>query len=134
MSRLGVWAGLMAVFFLVGCGGEDGGGGGLLKPDAGADGNTDDASDAGTNDASDDGSVSDAPDDGSTSDGGADTGPGDSGCVDTAAACALADEQRASDKLNGLLGDPVGLKQFLTAVPKGGDLHNHMSGDRKSVV
>ncbi len=46
----------------------------------------------------------------------------------TATQCALDDEQRASDRLEGLLDDANALGQFLTEVPKGGDLHMHLSG------
>lgn len=60
---------------------------------------------------------------------GSDAGPGldggGSGCA-TAAAC----EQHASDQLDALAAgaDHDALVAFLTAVPKGGDLHNHLSG------
>jgi adenosine deaminase len=48
-------------------------------------------------------------------------------CAD-AVQCALADEQRASDQLASVVGDATKLQAFLAAVPKGGDLHNHLSG------
>ena len=34
----------------------------------------------------------------------------------------------ASDKFDSLLGDPTALAVFLKGVPKGGDLHNHLTG------
>ena len=37
-------------------------------------------------------------------------------------------EQAASDNMDAALGDPVALAAFMTAMPKGGDLHNHLSG------
>ena len=49
-------------------------------------------------------------------------------CNDLPAVCAARWEKNASDKYDTLLGDPTGLAAFLTAVPKGGDLHNHLSG------
>src|ERR1044071_4584421 len=49
-------------------------------------------------------------------------------CSDTPANCAAQGEQATSDTYDGLLGDPTGLAAFLKNVPKGGDLHNHLSG------
>lgn len=49
-------------------------------------------------------------------------------CDATPSQCALAAEQRASERLNAILGDPAALDAFLAAVPKGGDLHMHLSG------
>lgn len=49
-------------------------------------------------------------------------------CSDSPATCAGQREQATSDRFDGLLGDPVGLAAFLKQVPKGGDLHNHLSG------
>jgi hypothetical protein len=49
-------------------------------------------------------------------------------CTGTRPECAALWEQTASDRFDGLLGDPVGLKAFLKGAPKGGDLHNHLSG------
>lgn len=109
MSRLGIVGGLFILGLVQGCGGGDGGSPGHPQPDAG----TDDASDAGTE-----------PD--ATSDAPADSPP-DADCG-SATECALDDEQAASDKMDAIESDPVALKQFLTAVPKGGDLHNHLSG------
>ena len=37
-------------------------------------------------------------------------------------------EQTASDRFDALLADPAALAAFLKAVPKGGDLHNHLTG------
>ena len=50
------------------------------------------------------------------------------GCTGTRTACAALWEQSASDRFDALLTDPVGLGAFLKAVPKGGDLHNHLTG------
>jgi len=54
--------------------------------------------------------------------------PDAGGDCGTATQCAAAWEQRASDRFDAVLGDPVALPAFLKAVPKGGDLHNHLSG------
>jgi adenosine deaminase len=70
-----------------------------------------------------DGDVTDAVDPSDAPDG----IPSDAACGD-ATACALAAEQRASDELASIASDATKLKAFLTAVPKGGDLHNHLSG------
>ncbi len=66
---------------------------------------------------------------------GDDAPPGDAGpdggaidCNGTPTECAAIAEQNASDKFDGLLADPAGLAEFLKATPKGGDLHNHLSG------
>ena len=42
--------------------------------------------------------------------------------------CAAEWEQNASDHFDAVLGDPTALAAFLKAVPKGGDLHNHLTG------
>jgi hypothetical protein len=55
-------------------------------------------------------------------------GPDAGGDCGTATQCAGAWEQRASDRFDAVLPDPVALAAFLKAVPKGGDLHNHLSG------
>lgn len=49
-------------------------------------------------------------------------------CMGSRADCAVAWEQAAADTFDGLLTDPTGLAAFLKAMPKGGDLHNHLSG------
>jgi adenosine deaminase len=49
-------------------------------------------------------------------------------CVGSAIACALGDEGRASDQLEAVKDDPEALQAFLKAMPKGGDLHMHLSG------
>ena len=41
----------------------------------------------------------------------------------------LALAQTASERLEAVRKDPLRLRQFLEAMPKGGDLHNHLSGD-----
>jgi adenosine deaminase len=41
----------------------------------------------------------------------------------------LAFAQTASERLEAVRKDPLRLRQFLEAMPKGGDLHNHLSGD-----
>ena len=48
-------------------------------------------------------------------------------CV-TPAECAAAWEQAAAERFASVLGDSDALDAFLTAVPKGGDLHNHLTG------
>ena len=56
---------------------------------------------------------------------------GDAGvtpCSGTPTECAMVWEQNASDRFDAVLTDPAGLAAFLKAVPKGGDLHNHLSG------
>ena len=72
---------------------------------------------------------------GPNADGQADATATDSGAPDTLVACdgtapqcAQAAEQRAAERLNEILEDPAALDAFLTAVPKGGDLHMHLSG------
>ncbi len=71
--------------------------------------------------------------------GGVDAGPGtDTGavvdgaptppCNDLPAVCAARWEEGAANKFDTVLTDPAGLMAFLKAVPKGGDLHNHLSG------
>src|SRR5438132_358345 len=44
----------------------------------------------------------------------------------TPSECAAIWEQRAADRFDAVLADPVALGAFLRAVPKGGDLHNHL--------
>lgn len=48
-------------------------------------------------------------------------------CV-TTTECAPGWEQNASDRFDAVLTDDAALAAFLKAVPKGGDLHNHLSG------
>ncbi len=71
-----------------------------------------------------DGAVGDA---GSTGDAGTGGDDGGSACG-TLSECAAAWEMRASDRLDAVAGDPVALAAFLHDVPKGGDLHNHLTG------
>jgi hypothetical protein len=49
-------------------------------------------------------------------------------CVATPAECAVTWEQAASDRYDTALANPADLAAFLKAVPKGADLHNHLSG------
>ncbi|MEO6773173.1 MAG: adenosine deaminase [Kofleriaceae bacterium] len=49
-------------------------------------------------------------------------------CTATAPECAAMWEQQAADQFDTVLGDPDALATFLTAMPKGGDLHNHLTG------
>lgn len=49
-------------------------------------------------------------------------------CMATPTECAAQWEQAASDRFDSLLTNPSGLEAFLKGVPKGGDLHNHLSG------
>ena len=119
--------GFLALCLAAGCGGDDSGGSGQSLPDAGLpDASTSDASDAGADSTPDDG----APDDGSTNPDATPDATADAGspCTKSPAECALEDEQAASDQLDLVKGDPVELRKFLAAVPKGGDLHNHLSG------
>ena len=46
----------------------------------------------------------------------------------TPSECAAIWEQHASDRFDAILGDATALAAFLRAVPKGGDLHNHLTG------
>ncbi|MBK9000421.1 MAG: adenosine deaminase [Myxococcales bacterium] len=116
--------GLLAICLTAGCGGDDSGGSGQPLPDAGVeDSSASDAGDAGEDSTPPDG---DLPDDGATQpDAQPDAG---SPCAKSPGECALEDEQAASDQMDSVAGDEVALRQFLTAVPKGGDLHNHLSG------
>src|SRR5919199_6529550 len=41
---------------------------------------------------------------------------------------ALTPEQRTAKYFESIKHDPVKLREFLRAFPKGGDLHNHLSG------
>lgn len=61
---------------------------------------------------------------------GTDGGPGIDGgpTCGTLSECAAAWEARASDHLDAVADDPVALAAFLHDVPKGGDLHNHLTG------
>jgi hypothetical protein len=56
--------------------------------------------------------------------GGAPAGPAAEPRCGSAAAC----ERRASARLEAVRGDPAALAQLLQRFPKGGDLHNHLSG------
>ena len=49
-------------------------------------------------------------------------------CTGSRSDCAAMWEQSASDAFDGLLPDPTGLAAFLKGMPKGGDLHNHLTG------
>jgi adenosine deaminase len=50
-------------------------------------------------------------------------------CTDgTPAECGAAWEQHASDQFDAVVGNPGALGTFLTAMPKGGDLHQHLTG------
>ena len=86
---------------------------------AGCDGGGGGDGDAGP---ADDGSITPL-DDG----GGADTGPAFV-CEGTPAECAPIAEAAAAAELETLRAEPSGLYRFLESMPKGGDLHNHLSG------
>ncbi|MEZ4400363.1 MAG: hypothetical protein R3B06_10115 [Kofleriaceae bacterium] len=86
-----------------------------LTPGCGSSGGDDTPADAGALDA--------APDGGA--DAAVDAPPG--ACTE-AATCAGAWEQRAADRFAAVLDDDAALTAFVTAVPKGGDLHNHLTG------
>lgn len=122
MHRSSVFVYLLSASLTLGCG--DSAGGAAVQP--GVDAGVADSSDGSPSDAAEDGSLPDAAEDGSLPDAAEDASP-DSGCVN-ATTCALDDEQAASDKMAGIVGDSVALNQFLAAVPKGGDLHMHLSG------
>ncbi len=49
-------------------------------------------------------------------------------CTGTLTECAPIWEQNTSDHLDAIAGDAAQLAAFLRAVPKGGDLHNHLTG------
>lgn len=49
------------------------------------------------------------------------------GCA-TLSGAARARQDEAARRLEALRGDPEALRSFLQAMPKGGDLHNHLSG------
>lgn len=122
-------------------GGDDASGPAAVSPDAASpDGATEDAApetslpeanaDAGNEAAVPDASNEDAlPEASAEASADADASPEAAACG-TATQCAMAAEQKAADKMAALAGgaDPTGLEQFLSAVPKGGDLHNHLSG------
>ncbi len=60
-----------------------------------------------------------------------DAGPTDAGpkpCTTTPAQCAADWEKAASDKYDSLITKPADLAVFLKGVPKGADLHNHLTG------
>ena len=46
----------------------------------------------------------------------------------SAAACAQTPQARTAQVMRSLRSDPLKLRDFLHAMPKGGDLHNHLSG------
>ena len=48
--------------------------------------------------------------------------------ADAAAPSAGASERRTARHLQSIRGDSAKLRAFLAAMPKGGDLHNHLSG------
>jgi hypothetical protein len=50
------------------------------------------------------------------------------GGSDGGMACTDCDEQKASDHYDSVLSDATALAAFLKAMPKGADLHNHLSG------
>jgi adenosine deaminase len=68
------------------------------------------------------------PGDGGGPDGGTTPDSGLPACDGTPTACATIWEQHASDRFDAVLTSPADLAAFLKAVPKGGDLHNHLSG------
>jgi adenosine deaminase len=122
MSLRGFLGALISASLVSACGGGNDEPSGHSQPDAGGE----DASDASAADAGDDGSIDDASVPDAPADAPVDTDA--TTACGTASECALADEQRASDKMDSIVNDPTALGQFLTAVPKGGDLHNHLSG------
>jgi len=122
MSLRGFLGALISISLVSACGGGNDEPSRHSQPDAG--GEDASSTDAGDDGSSEDGSALDAPADAPVD---SDASAVDAACG-TASECALGDEQRASDKMDSVVNDPVALGQFLTAVPKGGDLHNHLSG------
>lgn len=65
-------------------------------------------------------------------DGGAPDGQADADvpvpCTGTPTECAATWEQKASDRFDAAVKNPAALAAFAKAVPKGGDLHNHLTG------
>jgi adenosine deaminase len=56
------------------------------------------------------------------------TPPGPPRCTGTPDECAATWEKAASDKYDAAVKNPAELPAFLKGVPKGGDLHNHLTG------
>lgn len=54
--------------------------------------------------------------------------PSEPTCTGTRTECAASWEQAASARFDAVLTDPAALAGFLMDVPKGGDLHNHLTG------
>ena len=112
---------LVAAFVLLGAACESGQTAGSAKGDtASADvpaQPVDDVSEAG-----------DVPAAGDTQSATADTGQDAPPPCGTRAACAAAAEEKAEVRLQEVLDDPDALDAFLRAVPKGADLHNHLTG------
>ncbi len=57
-----------------------------------------------------------------------DGGLPDGASCGTPTQCGVLWEQRAADRLAAVVGTPAELDAFARAMPKGGDLHNHLSG------
>ncbi len=135
--RSSIGFGLAVVLSLLGiqaCGGSDGASGAPSTSND-ADSSTDaqpepnDAADAGQ-DALQDAQANDAQEagpDGSAPDSGGDADP-DAGCTGTPAQCAHEAEARTADRLGLIEDDESQLTAFLRDMPKGGDLHHHLSG------
>ncbi len=49
-------------------------------------------------------------------------------CLGALRECAATWERNAANRLESLQSDPAALQDFLAAMPKGGDLHNHLTG------
>ncbi|MCA9707544.1 MAG: hypothetical protein KDK70_16950 [Myxococcales bacterium] len=57
-----------------------------------------------------------------------DSTTGDTACEDTPEVCAAAAEAATAAALEAVRDDPDALRDFLVAMPLGGDLHHHLSG------
>ncbi len=109
---------VLAALFLVGCRGSSGGRDDDAGPGDPPDAEAPDLDDAARADA--------APLDAAIPD--AAVADPDAASCGTPTECAAIWEQAAADRFDDLLDDPVALDAFLRAVPKGGDLHQHLNG------
>jgi hypothetical protein len=118
------------LFIAPGCGGGDDPDGPALVPglDAAADlGAAESGDEALEPEAGVDAAAPDVAAEAEAPDAAAPDAPQEAGCG-APAQCAAEAEERAADKLQSLLDDSAALQGFLREVPKGGDLHHHLSG------
>ena len=121
MTRSFLFGCLLAAAVAPACGSEKDGASGPSGASAGAGASTSASGGSSSTTASTSGS-------GGGGGGGGSGGAGGASCG-TPAECAAAWEQNASDRFDALVaGPPDLLAAFLKAVPKGGDLHNHLTG------